>query len=334
LLETLNPGRRLTAIVIGRAGMDLYPLPDGSDIESTESFAAEIGGSAGNIAVAIARQDRPVALLGAFSDDAVGRFIQRHLTRFGVDISRCRSVAGPSRSSLAICETRATDSETVFYRNAPADLQLHEADIDPGFIASAAFLVVTGTALAAEPSRGAALKAIALARTTQVYSILDLDYRPVSMTSREETRNVLCDAAIRCDAVIGNDEEFAVLAEGREDGFEVARRLSSGCQFVIFKKGAAGSITLTRDNSFSTGIFAVKVKKPFGAGDAFLGSLVVGLHRGLPLASSVHRATAAAAYVVARRGCAFAMPTSDELDRFIAAQPMDTKAAPLPPTPD
>ena len=42
-------------IVVGRAGMDLYPLPDGSTIETATSFVSDVGGSAGNIAVAVAR---------------------------------------------------------------------------------------------------------------------------------------------------------------------------------------------------------------------------------------------------------------------------------------
>jgi 5-dehydro-2-deoxygluconokinase len=325
-----NPTRRFTAIVIGRAGMDLYPVPDGIETESAESFAAEIGGSAGNIAVAVARQDHPVALLGAFSDDAVGRFVQRHLGRYGVDTTRCRTLGGSYRSSLAICETRSTDSETVFYRNGAVDLQLSQDDVDLAFISSATFLVVTGTALAAEPSRSAALRAITFSRAASVCSILDLDYRPTSFKSPEETRLVLADAAARCDAVVGNDEEFALLSDRPEDRLQVAGRLlRKNCQLVVFKKGAAGSITMTRDGSFETGIFAVDTKKPFGAGDAFLGNLIVGLHRGLPLASSVRRAAAAAAYVVARRGCAFAMPTSAELDSFIAAH-LSSSGAQLP----
>lgn len=310
--------RRLTAIIVGRAGMDLYPVPDGIETESAEYFAAEIGGSAGNIAVAVARQGHAVALLSALSDDAVGRFVRRHLERYGVDTLRCRTVGGVYRSSLAICETRSTDSETVFYRNGAVDLQLNQTDVDPAFIGSASFLVITGTALADEPSRSAALSAIAVARAAGVFSILDVDYRPVTSKSLEETRLVLADAAVRCDAVVGNDEEFAVLSEIPGDGMVVARRLlQQNCQFVIFKKGAAGSITMTREGSFETGIFPVHTKKPFGAGDAFLGSLLVGLHVGLPLSSAVRRAAAAAAYVVARRGCAFAMPTSAELDRFV-----------------
>jgi len=319
---TFDPVRRLAAIVVGRAGMDLYPVPDGLDTESTESFAAEIGGSAANIAVAIARHDHLAAVLGVLSDDAVGRFVRRHLDRYGVDTSFCRAVSGAYRTSLAICETRASDSETVFYRNAAADLQLRPEDVDPAFISSATFLVVTGTALAAEPSRAAALRAIALARAADVFTILDVDYRPVSSISAEETRRVLTDAASRCDAVIGNDEEFAVMAGGSARAREVASGLlRQGCQLVIFKMGGAGCLTMTPAQQFETGPFAVEAKKPFGSGDAFLGNLIVGLVRGLTIESAVRRSAAAAAYVVARRGCAFAMPTSVELDAFMACYP-------------
>jgi 5-dehydro-2-deoxygluconokinase len=317
-----DPTRPLAAIVVGRAGMDLYPVPDGIETESAEHFAAEIGGSAGNIAVAITRQDNPAALLGALSDDAVGRFVRAHLERYGVDTSHCRMVTGTWRTSLAICETRPDDSETVFYRNGAVDLQLRAEDFDSSFVGSASFLVVTGTAFAAEPSRSAALHALGLARATGTFSILDVDYRPVSWDSADEATRVLADAARLCDAIVGNDEEFAVLAGARNGALEAAAEFArNDGRFVVFKKGNAGSVTITADGRFETGIVEVDAKKPFGSGDAFLGNLVVGLRRGLSLALSVRRATAAAAYVVARRGCAFAMPTPAELDSFTRAHP-------------
>jgi 5-dehydro-2-deoxygluconokinase len=95
--------RRLAAIVLGRAGMDLYPLPDGMETESAEQFAAGIGGSAGNIAVALSRQGYRTALLGPLSEDTVGRFVRKHLAGFTVDTSRCRAITGEYRTSLAIC---------------------------------------------------------------------------------------------------------------------------------------------------------------------------------------------------------------------------------------
>ena len=54
---------------IGRAGMDLYPEPVGVNTEDAEYFRADMGGSAGNIAVALARQGGHAALLTVFSDD-------------------------------------------------------------------------------------------------------------------------------------------------------------------------------------------------------------------------------------------------------------------------
>ena len=182
----------------------------------------------------------------------------------------------------------------------------------------ASFLVVTGTALAAEPSRSATLRALRLARAEQTFSILDIDYRAVSWSSRDETTRVLAQAVRLCDAMVGNDEEFALLA-GDLDGPRSAATAfaANGGHFAVLKRGDAGSITFTATATFETEIFAVEAKKPFGAGDAFLGTLVAGLRRGLTLQQGVGRASAAAAYVVARRGCAFAMPTTTQLDEFI-----------------
>jgi 5-dehydro-2-deoxygluconokinase len=322
--------RPLAAIIVGRAGMDLYPLPDGTETESATQFAAEIGGSAGNTAVALSRQGHAVALLSAFSDDPVGRFVRAHLARYAVDTSRCRAISGDYRTSLAICETRHPDSETVFYRNGAVDLQLSTDDFDSSFIGSAAVLIITGTALAAEPSRAAAFQALDMARAARTFSILDIDHRPVSWRSEDEAAHVYADAASRCDAVIGNDEEFAIIGGSRSQALAAATRLvANGCHFAIFKQGSAGSIAITPGHNFKTGVFAVAVKKPFGAGDAFLGNLVAALLRGSALESAVERASAAAAYVVSRRGCAFAMPTAAELDLFVknhTMTPEDTNA--------
>ena len=139
---------------------------------------------------------------------------------------------------------------------------------------------------------------------------------------------IYADAAGRCDAVIGNDDEFAVIAGSPAQAMAAAAGfVKNGCHFAIFKQGSAGSITITRDHIFRTGIFPVAVKKPFGAGDAFLGNLVAALLRGMALEPAVERASAAAAYVVSRRGCAFAMPTATELDLFVKNHAMTCEAA-------
>ena len=85
-MDRLAPLRRNRFIVLGRAGMDLYADPPGTQIETATRFTAALGGSSANIAVALARQGAAAALVTCVSDDAVGRFCRAELTRYGIDI--------------------------------------------------------------------------------------------------------------------------------------------------------------------------------------------------------------------------------------------------------
>ena len=149
---------------LGRAGMDLYPEPVGGNTENAENFRADMGGSAGNIAVAVARQGGHAALISVFSDDQVGRFVLAKCKQYGVDTSYCRAQAGLCRNSLAIAETKPRDGAVVIYRNDAADLQIAEQDIQRLDFSNAGGLIVTGTALSGEPSASAVSVAITAAR--------------------------------------------------------------------------------------------------------------------------------------------------------------------------
>lgn len=105
-------------------------------------------------------------------------------------------------------------------------------------------------------------------------------------------------------------------------GMEKARSLiATGARIVVYKMGEKGAVTLTHDGEFATGIYPTQALKPTGAGDSFLGAFISGLARGQPVRDAVLRGSAAAAMVVARVGCAPAMPTSAELDAFLATHP-------------
>jgi 5-dehydro-2-deoxygluconokinase len=299
--------------------MDLYPAPDGTRIEDAATFVADVGGAGGNIAVALARQGARVALVTAFSDDAVGRFVRTRLEGFGVDTTLCRAVGGERRTSLALAETRAADGAVVIYRNDAADFDL--PDFDAALAAEAATLVVTGTALAAEPSRSRTFAAIAAARRAKTFVILDIDHRPYSWRTTGDAVAAYTAAARASDAAIGNIEEFALLGGRDSDPHVTAEALvGTGCAFVIVKNGAKGAAVYRRAGGFETPAFEVAAKKPFGAGDAFLGSLVAALARGIELPGAVEWGAAAAAIVVSRRGCASAMPTREESGEFMAAR--------------
>lgn len=304
--------------VLGRVGMDLYADPPGTRIEQATRFTAALGGSAGNIAAALARQGSRTALISCVSDDAVGRFCLTELHRYAVDTTHVRAVGGEARNSLAVVETRPQDAQTVLYRNNAADFALTAADATRVNYDPLAALVVTGTALAREPSREAAFTAMRRARDCGAAVILDLDYRAYSWNSRDEAARICLEAARIADATIGNDEEFGLLAGSHERGEGLAADLAHGALFTVYKRGPEGSTTFTAGQRFDTPIYPVNALKPMGAGDGFMGGLLAGLAQGHDLETAVKRGAATAAIIVAGIGCAPASPDTATLDAFLS----------------
>ena len=309
--------RRGRFVVLGRVGMDLYADPPGTPIETATRYMSAIGGSAGNIAVALARQGVRAALLSCVSDDAVGRYCRAELDRYGVDTTHLRATTGEARTSLAVAETRPVGCQTVLYRNGAADFALTEADVAAVDYGPVAALVVTGTALAKDPSREAVRQAMRLARDAGALVVLDVDHRAYSWTGDAEAARVCLDAARMADVVVGNVEEFALMA-GSGDGMALARSLVQERALVaVYKQGAEGSQTFTPDYRFASPAFAVEAKKPMGAGDGFMGGFLAGLAQGATLEGAVRRGAATAAIIVSGIGCAPASPDLATLETFL-----------------
>lgn len=305
--------------------MDLYADPPGTPIETATRFTSALGGSSANIAVALTRAGGKAALLTCVSDDAVGRFCLAQLDAYGVDRAHVRATGGEARNSLAVVETRLENCQSVIYRNGAADFAMTPADVEAVDYSRFSALITTGTVLSAEPSRTATFRAFDLARAAGLPLIFDIDYRPYSWRSAAEAAAVYSRAAALCDVIVGNDVEFGFMAGSIDRGLDKARSLiTEGAQIVIYKMGEAGAITLTAEGEVRTGIYPTKALKPTGAGDAFLGNLVATLSQGRTLTEAVLRGSAAAAMVVARVGCAPAMPTPEELDHFLTLHPGPT----------
>lgn len=314
----LNHIRKNKFVIIGRAGIDFYADPPGTRTEDATQFFCCLGGSSANIGVAIVKLGGQAALVTCVSDDALGRRALNQLAHYGIDATHVRSVGGEVRTSLAVVETRIEDHQSVIYRNNAADFQMNDADIERIDMNSYGALITTGTVLAAQPSRGATLNAFKAAKSAGIPIIFDVDYRPYSWNSAEEAASVYADAAQYCDIIIGNDDEFGVMAGSKENGFPLAQKLAQEPgRIIIYKKGEFGSTTFYDGRSFDTGIFRVEALKPTGAGDSFLGAFIASLAGGLSVEESVIRGSAAAAIVVSRVGCAPAMPLPEELNSFI-----------------
>jgi len=313
-------------VCIGRAGMDFYPDPPGTKTEEATHFFSCLGGSSANICVAINKQGGRTALVTSVSDDAIGRFCLNELDRYGIDRTHVKSVGGEFRNSLAVVESRIEDHQSVIYRNGAADFQMTLDDVKNVDFSQYSALITTGTVLAAEPSRTAAFHGLAAAREAGLPLIFDIDYRPYSWPSAEDAAITYSKAGAMCDVIIGNDVEFGFMAGDYEKGLDKARELAErDASIVVYKMGEEGAITLSGGQEIRTGIYPVDALKPTGAGDSFMGGLIASLAAGYDLKDAVLRGSASASMVVSRVGCSAAMPTTDELERFLSEHPGPTE---------
>ncbi|MEM0947119.1 MAG: 5-dehydro-2-deoxygluconokinase [Pseudomonadota bacterium] len=314
-------------VIIGRAGMDMYPDPPGTRTEDATQFFSCLGGSSANIGVALTKLGCSADLVTCVSDDAIGRFALNELDKYGIGRAHVRSVGGEARNSLAVVESRIEDHQSVIYRNGAADFEMTKADVEAVDYGRYSALITTGTVFAAEPSRSAAFHAFDLARAAGLPLIFDIDYRPYSWPSEEVAADVYSRAGAMCDVIVGNDVEFGFMAGDYDRGLDKARALvAQGAAMAVYKMGEQGAITITSDGETTTGIYRTEALKPTGAGDSFMGGFVSGLSEGLSVRDAVLRGSAAAAMVVARVGCAPAMPTTAELNNFLAEHAGPTAA--------
>ena len=317
LASTLQKIKNNNFIIIGRAGVDIYPDPPGTKTELASKFVTYLGGSSANIAVALTKLGGRCKLLTSVSDDALGRLALNQLNSYNVDTTLVSSQKGEARISFAIVESRIEDHQSIIYRHGAADLLMNKTDIEKINFKNFSCLIFTGTCLSAEPSRSAIFLAIEKAKHANIPIILDIDYRPYTWNSSEEASEIYLKAAKSCNILIGNDDEFGILAIDYNKGLEKAKELSKIVSIVIYKKGEKGSITYFDNKEIFKGIFRVKALKPTGAGDAFMGAFVGSLLNKKSIEESLEYGSASAAIVVTKVGCAPAMPLQNEIEDFM-----------------
>jgi ribokinase len=118
-----------------------------------------------------------------------------------------------------------------------------------------------------------------------------------------------------------NETEAQILL-GRvniEPAAAAERLLATGARNVVLKLGAQGVFLAGRDCSAQrVPAFTVKAVDTTAAGDCFNAAFAVALTRGKPPAEAARYASAAAAISVTRAGAQPSLPTSAEVEAFLA----------------
>lgn len=313
-------------VAIGRLCIDLNANEINRPMEDTVTFAKYVGGSPANICIGMSRLGRKAGFIGKVSDDQMGRFIVRYLEQNGIDTRNVVTDRTGAVTGLAFTEIKSPlDCSILMYRDNVADLLLTPGEVQEERIAEAKLLLISGTALAKSPSREAVFQALRYARKHGAVIAFDLDYRPYTWSSDEETAVYYNLAAEYCNILIGTREEFDRMERFDSNPERSDRVTASGwfdhrAELVVIKHGKDGSIAYAKDgSSHRARSFQARVIKTFGAGDSYAAGMLYGLMQGWTIERSMTYGSAAAAIVVSSHSCSDAMPTTRQVDDFIAA---------------
>lgn len=327
--------RRYDLLAMGRSLIDLYATETGVPFVEVRHFTAYVGGCPANISVGGRRLGLRTALLTAVGDDLAGDFVLEFLRRENVDVRFAPRKAGRRTSAVLLALESPDGSALVAYRDNCADLELTPDDVRAAPIEASRALLITGTGLTREPSRGATLLAAARARAAGTRVFLDLDYRAGYWPDPYAYGLAIRSALPLVDVAIGTVEEVNTAAlDGRAAAGgidsaacerslteDIGGLLAAGPDAIVVKRGAQSTFVHPREGApVEAATFSIDPCNSIGAGDAFAAGFIHGCLAGWDWRRAARMGNACGAIVATRHGCANFMPHAPEALDFIAGR--------------
>lgn len=261
-------------IVVGEALVDLVEEEDGR-------FDARPGGSARNVAIALARLGVPVRWCWGLGDDRFAHQLRSGLVEEGVDLSLAVDTDAPT--TLAVVSLTPDGSASyAFHLTGTSATSIDEAavlalpDDQPLHLSLGAVTLAT-------PRVGQVLRSLLRRRAdARALTTLDPNVRPAFLGDPAHQRALLREAAAAC-AIVRCSQEDLTLLDGGDAGPDahgrlVAAWLEAGAHAVVVTHGGNGAEAHTADGVVRVPAPPTTVVDTVGAGDTFGAAMLAWLH--------------------------------------------------------
>ena len=285
-----------TVLVVGEALVDVVLEADGSRREMP-------GGSAANVAVALARLGRPVRFATAYADDRLGGLLAEHLAGSGVEHAGDPLVLDHTSSAQATLDEDGSASYEF-------DLEWRLGPV-PALSPRAVHVCSIGAVLAPGCEDVVSLLE---GLDDDVMVTYDVNARPsITGTGAAVVAQVERVAAL-CDVVKASDEDLEHLWPGLGEAGAASRLLDLGASGVVVTRGGSGAVWYDASGSVAVESVPTTVADTIGAGDTFSAGIVDALweDRDRDRGEVLAHAARLAAVTVSRPGAD--PPWSHELD--------------------
>ena len=298
-------------VVVGSLNQDLVlsvtRMPAPGETVFGHSLDRNAGGKGLNQAVAAARLEVPVSMIGCVSQDSAGDFLMRSVEGEHIDGS------GVMRTTEAFAGTAVIEVDEAGANRIvviPGANQLLTADHVTAALERIPDVSVVLTQ--GEIPQDAVHAALSAGRARQATTILNPS--PVQDYPDEIWR--LADYAIpnehEAELITGHEPTTAV------DATQAARLLAErGVGTAIVTRGARGSVWSSLTRSGSSGAFPVLPVDTVAAGDAFCGSFAAALSEGLSLSAALRWGSAAGALAATKKGAVPSLPVREQVEKLV-----------------
>ena len=308
-------------ITLGELLIDLTQR--GSDENGNGEFTAYPGGAPANVAVAASRLGAATGFIGKVGNDAFGRSLADTLKKDNVDIKGLY-YDDEQPTTMAIVSVDASgERDFSFYRKPGADTQLTVEEAVEALADLPKILHVGSLSMTTSPGKEACVEAVKYAKDNGSVISYDPNYRAALWDSEEHAIEMMKVLLPYADILKVSDEEMVMLT-GTDDFEDGSRALAEyGCGLVMVTLGADGVFVRMGSHTATVPGFSVEVADTNGAGDTFLGAMLMQIAKGVTgtedvwkqLLDMVRYANKAASLTCSRHGAIPAMPALAEMER-------------------
>ena len=309
-------------ITLGELLIDLTQR--GSDENGNGEFTAYPGGAPANVAVAASRLGASAGFIGKVGDDAFGRNLADTLKKDNVDISGLYYDDYQPTTMAIVSVDESGERDFSFYRKPGADTQLTVDEAVGALSADLPKILHVGSlSMTTSPGKEACEEAVKYAKDNGSVISYDPNYRAALWDSEEHAIEMMKVLLPYADILKVSDEEMVMLT-GTDDFEKGSLTLAEyGCGLVMVTLGSDGVFVRMGSHTATVPGFSVEVADTNGAGDTFLGAMLMQIAKGIDgtedvwaqLLRMVRYANKAASLTCSRHGAIPAMPSLAEMEK-------------------
>lgn len=285
--------------------MHLDRIPQAGETVLGGDYILVPGGKGANQACAAARAAKGsaarVAMAGKVGAGDWGDLALSHLSEAGVDLDAVARGRAPTGCALICVDAKGENAISVA---SGANLEAEAEQVPDRMLGPGQWLVLQ---MEVRPEENWRL----IARARQRGCKVALNVAPAAPVPQDVLEAI--------DVLIFNEIEGRMIAAAAglacDDPIEVGRRLCDVYGLTaVATLGSAGAAAFAPGESWSAEALPVAAVDTTGAGDAFIGSLVVALQAGTDLPEALRRANAAAGITCETRGAQTSFPWAAQIE--------------------